>query len=95
VYHHIYNVTHTYLFVGAALGIWALAIGGLEWAMLGAVIHLSVDRGIFGNVFKPAVLAFEPVASAPDVLVQALSGEHQSRARRSTARMGEAAYHDR
>jgi hypothetical protein len=43
------------------IGIWAFFLGGqLEWAMLAFPIHLSGDRGIFGNVYKPLSLPFEP-----------------------------------
>ena len=59
IYHHLYNVTHSYLIAGVAVGIWALASGGVEWAMLALPIHLSGDRGIFGNVYKPVSLPFE------------------------------------
>lgn len=59
MYHHLYNITHSYLVAGAAVGAWALAIGGFEWAMLAVPIHLSGDRGVFGNVYKPVSLPFE------------------------------------
>ena len=59
IYHHLYNVTHSYLTAGLGVGIWALASGGFEWAMLALPIHLSGDRGIFGNVYKPVSLPFE------------------------------------
>jgi len=59
VYHHLYNVTHSYLVAGAAVGLWALAAGGLEWAMIAIPIHLSGDRGLFGNTYKPTTLPFE------------------------------------
>lgn len=61
IYHHLYNLTHSY--VTAALGLlcWA-AISGPEWAMLAVPIHLAGDRGIFGNTYKPVELPFEPVS---------------------------------
>lgn len=49
VYHHLYSLAHSYLVTGAAIGFWALATGGLEWAMLAVPIHLSGDRGFLGN----------------------------------------------
>src|SRR5437588_12563419 len=55
LYHHLYNLTHSYLVGGAAVGLWALA-GGWEWAMLAVPVHLSGDRGLFGNTYKPAAL---------------------------------------
>ena len=60
LYHHLYNVTHSYVTGAVVLGVWALAIGGFEWAMLAVPIHLSGDRGLFGNTYKPASLPFEP-----------------------------------
>ena len=64
VYHHLYNLTHSYLTGGLIVGLWALATGGFEWAMFAIPLHLSGDRGLFGNTYKPAELAFEPVAVA-------------------------------
>lgn len=61
VFHVLYNLAHTYLVVGAGLGLWALVAGGFQWAMLGPIMHLSIDRGVFGNLFKPRTLSFEPV----------------------------------
>jgi hypothetical protein len=60
VYHHLYNLTHSYLTGGLVVGVWALAAGGFEWAMLAVPIHLSGDRGLFGNTYKPVSLPFEP-----------------------------------
>lgn len=61
LYHHLYNITHSYLTAGLIVGLWALATGQFEWAMMAFPIHLSGDRGLFGNFFKPAALHFEPV----------------------------------
>jgi len=58
IYHHLYNVTHSYLVAVAAVGLWAFARGGFEWAMLAVPIHLSGDRGILGNVFKSPAAPF-------------------------------------
>ena len=60
VYHHLYNLTHSYVVAGLWVGLWALALGGFEWAMLAVPIHLSGDRGLFGNTYKPTALPFEP-----------------------------------
>ena len=60
VFHALYNATHCYLFWTAIVSLWAWSAGGFEWAMLAVPIHLSGDRGIFGNVFKPSALPFEP-----------------------------------
>ena len=61
IYHHLYNFTHSYLLALAAVGVWVWLIGGWEWAMLAFPIHLSGDRGVFGNVYKPLALPYEPV----------------------------------
>ncbi len=72
IYHHLYNVAHTYLAVGAVVAVWAWLIGGFEWAMLAGPFHLSVDRGVFGNIFKPVALPFEPVP-APEVWTELMA----------------------
>jgi hypothetical protein len=71
IYHYLYNVTHSYLTAAAAVALWAYAAGGFEWAMLAVPIHLSGDRGVFGNVYKPSTLSFEPVAAARPLSQQA------------------------
>jgi hypothetical protein len=63
-YHHLYNLTHSYLTTGVLVGLWAFAQGSFEWAMLAVPIHLAGDRGLFGNTYKPPSLPFEPVAEA-------------------------------
>lgn len=72
IYHHLYNFAHTYLVTGTGVAIWA-ALGGFEWAMLAVPLHLSGDRGIFGNVFKPVALPFEPVP-VPDLWSRLMGG---------------------
>lgn len=64
LYHHLYNLTHSYLTAGAVVLVWAALIHGGEWAMLALPIHLAGDRGLFGNTYKPIELPFEPVAVA-------------------------------
>jgi hypothetical protein len=64
IYHHFYNFTHSYVTAAVIIGLWAWTIDGWEWAMLGIPIHLSGDRGLFGNTYKPPSLPFEPVAAA-------------------------------
>jgi len=59
VYYLLYNVTHNYVVAGAAVALWALAIGHLEWAMAAVPIHLSGDRGLFGNFAKDPAAPFE------------------------------------
>jgi hypothetical protein len=58
LYHHLYNVTHSFLTAAVAIGVWA-ALAGPEWAMLGIPLHLCGDRALFGNGPKPAHLPFE------------------------------------
>lgn len=72
VYHHLYNLAHTYLVVGSAVAVWAW-MGGPEWAMLAVPFHLSGDRGVFGNVFKPVALPFEPV-QVPELWSRLMGG---------------------
>ena len=67
LYHHLYNLTHSYLTAGALVGLWAWWLGGFEWAMLAFPLHLSGDRGLFGNTYKPVELPFEPVEVPPPV----------------------------
>jgi hypothetical protein len=74
IYHHLYNLTHSYLTAGLLVGAWALAAGGWEWAMVAVPIHLSGDRGIFGNTYKPVTLPFEPVAAGPGEPGESLAG---------------------
>ena len=69
LFHHLYNVSHCYLTAGIAVGLWALAARHLEWAMLALPIHLSGDRGLFGNTYKPVSLPFEPAAPLPEVRI--------------------------
>jgi hypothetical protein len=60
LFHHLYNFTHSYVVAGCVVAAWALAAGHFEWAMLAIPIHLSIDRGLFGNTYKPTSLPFEP-----------------------------------
>jgi hypothetical protein len=60
LYHHLYNVTHSFLTAAVALALWAWLRGAPEWAMLAVPIHLCGDRGLFGNTYKPLALPFEP-----------------------------------
>jgi hypothetical protein len=64
VFHHLYNVMHSFV-THAGIGVvWALVAGGPEWAMLAIPIHLAGDRGLFGNGFKPVGSSFEPAPRA-------------------------------
>lgn len=61
LYHHLYNVTHSFVTAAVVVGIWALA-AGFEWAMLAIPLHLAGDRGLFGNRRKPVDRPFEQLA---------------------------------
>ena len=80
VYHHLYNFAHTYLALGVVIAAW-MWMSGPEWAMLAAPLHLSIDRGVFGNVFKPVALPFEPVPvpeAWPELMGGPVRREYQS-----------------
>jgi len=77
-YHHIYNIAHTYLVTGTGVGLWALAIGRFEWAMLAVPFHLSIDRGVFGNILKPTELSFEPQDHSAQVVLDAVGWKEPS-----------------
>lgn len=72
VYHYLYNITHAYPTWAVIVAAWAFAVGGFEWAMLAIPIHLSGDRGLFGNLFKPVSLPFEVTRRTPG---ETLTGE--------------------
>jgi hypothetical protein len=57
----LYNVTHSFATNAVVAAVWYLVAGRLEWAMLALPIHLCGDRGLFGNIYKPFGLAFQPV----------------------------------
>jgi len=78
IYHHLYNVTHSYLTWAVIAAAWGLLDGGFEWAMLAIPIHLSGDRGLFGNVFKPPGLSFEPAYPASDETQGSISGHRRA-----------------
>jgi hypothetical protein len=80
LYHHLYNIAHTYLVVWGGIALWC-AVSGPEWAMLAGPFHLSIDRGVFGNVFKPVELPFEPVPVPeiwPELMGASARQEYQS-----------------
>jgi hypothetical protein len=74
VYHYLYNVTHSFLFTAAVIGLWFLCLGDVEWAMLAMPVHLLFDRGLFGNVYKPTSLPFEPTAATSGLAAAQLQG---------------------
>jgi phosphatidylglycerol lysyltransferase len=83
-YYNTYNIAHTYLVTGTGVALWAYAIGGFEWAMLGVPIHLCVDRGVFGNTLKPVELSFEPRRHPDEVVLRALGQSEESRSGEAT-----------
>ena len=66
IYHHLYNLAHSFLTTAAVIAVWFACTGDVEWAMLALPVHLLGDRGLFGNTYKPASLPFEP-APVPSV----------------------------
>ncbi len=56
-----YNLAHSLAVNALIVGAWYLVAGGWEWAMLAGPIHICGDRSLFGNVYKPSGLSFEPV----------------------------------
>jgi len=62
LFYHLYNFCHSIATNVVLIVVWALLYGGWEWAMLAAPIHLCGDRSLFGNIYKPLGLSFEPVA---------------------------------
>lgn len=61
-YYLLYNTTHCIATNVAVLVTWYFVHGGWEWAMMALPIHFTFDRGIFGNIYKPFGVSFEPVA---------------------------------
>lgn len=56
----LYNVTHSFTANALLVGVWWWSAGGFEWAMLAGPIHLLGDRSLFGNIYKPLGMSFEP-----------------------------------
>jgi hypothetical protein len=61
VWYRLYNFAHSLTTNAIIVGVWYALTGSVEWAMLAAPIHIFGDRALFGNVFKPDGLSFEPV----------------------------------
>lgn len=61
IFHVVYNIAHSFIVIAVLTGLWYLLTGAWEWAMLAMPIHLLGDRAIFGNIYKPLGLSFEPV----------------------------------
>jgi hypothetical protein len=61
IIHKLYNFGHSFAGITLFCAVWYLFRGHVEWAMLAFPIHLAGDRSVFGNIYKPLGLAFEPV----------------------------------
>ncbi len=59
IYFVLYNTMHGFLFNGAVVALYCLVFGP-SWSLLAIPIHLFGDRALFGNVFKPWGISFEP-----------------------------------
>jgi hypothetical protein len=59
VYYVLYNVMHSIVTSAVVAGLWVLLFGA-EWALLVMVIHISIDRAVFGNFIKQFSVEFEP-----------------------------------
>ena len=59
IYFVLYNTMHGFLFNGAVVAACCLLFGP-SWSLLAIPIHLFGDRALFGNVFKPWGVSFEP-----------------------------------
>lgn len=73
LFHHLYNLSHSFLSCGVVLGLWWALRGDVEWAMLALPLHLLGDRGLFGNTYKPTRLPFEPTPLPPPARLAALT----------------------
>lgn len=62
-FYYLYNFCHSFVTNIGILAVWYVVHGGGEWAMLGIGLHLFGDRSLFGNIYKPLGLAFEPVVT--------------------------------
>jgi hypothetical protein len=62
IYYYLYNFCHSIVTNVGLIVVWAWVYGGWEWAMLAVPIHLCGDRSLFGNIYKPLGLSWEPVA---------------------------------
>ena len=61
IFYTLYNTCHSFTTNLAIIGAWYFITGAWEWAMLAGPLHLLGDRSVFGNVYKPGGLSFEPV----------------------------------
>jgi len=86
-YHHLYNIAHSYLTAAVVVGVWSAASGSFEWAMLAFPIHLSGDRGVFGNTYKPIQLPFEPIPVDPTSLLKIQAHDYSEETRPLSSRV--------
>jgi lysylphosphatidylglycerol synthetase-like protein (DUF2156 family) len=60
----LYDLAHSAALNLTLIVAWYSVLGRFEWAMLAAPLHLCIDRGVFGNIYKTHKLSFEPIAHA-------------------------------
>lgn len=60
IFHHLYNFSHSLATNAVLICVWYVLEGGWDWAMLAGPIHILGDRSLYGNIYKPAKLSFEP-----------------------------------
>jgi len=60
IYYFLYNAMHNIFLAAGVMALWWFFFGW-DWTVLAMPIHLCIDRGIFGNFFKPlGGVSFEP-----------------------------------
>ena len=77
VYFVLYNTMHGFLFNGLVVAILWLLMGP-SWSLLAIPIHLFGDRALFGNVFKPWGVSFEPTVHPAFARFEREFGQSQS-----------------
>jgi hypothetical protein len=77
LYFALYNTLHSFLFNGMVAALWCW-LAGPSWSLLAIPIHLLGDRALFGNVFKPWGVSFEPVTHPAFARFEREFGQSQS-----------------
>ncbi len=62
IFYNLYNFCHSLAVNVIVFAVWYAIAGAWDWAMLAGFIHILGDRAVYGNVYKPKGLSFEPVA---------------------------------
>ncbi len=76
VFHYLYNISHSFLTATVVIGLWFLWQGDFELEMFALPLHLLGDRALFGNVYKPVSLPFEPTVA---VMLPTVPGQRKDR----------------